>query len=110
MASSNTSGTYFSSAPSTSPSANQPSQYFPPYPQHRHQTSASLPQSQPATSQSQPQSQLQSQQQSQQQSGQAQQCGNDPSQSKSKDFCVIAEAAKRAQMACLMRDMGEVAL
>lgn len=27
-----------------------------------------------------------------------------------KDFNLVAEAAKRAQMACLMRDMGEVEL
>jgi len=27
-----------------------------------------------------------------------------------KDFSLLAEAAKRAQMACLMRDMGEVEL
>ena len=107
MASTNTSGTSSSSsAPLPSPSASQPSQYFPSHSQNRRRTSTSLPQSQAPTSQSKPQSQ----QQFQQQPGQAQQYGHDPSQGKSKDFCVVAEAAKRAQVACLMRDMGEVAL
>lgn len=84
------------SAPHPSPSASQPSQYSPQQPKHRHRTSliqsqpqpeqqqASIPRSQPAETTTSPSSQ--------------------------KDFCMIAEAAKRAQMACLMRDMGEVTL
>ena len=36
--------------------------------------------------------------------------GVDESKSYLRDFKLVAEAAKRAQMACLMRDLGEVSL
>ena len=45
----------------------------------------------------------------QQQQQQQQQLG-DPSGSFLRDFNLVAEAAKRAQVACLMRDLGDVAL
>jgi len=81
------------SAPQPSPSS-QPLQYFPSQPQNRHRTSltqskesqAPIPRSQPDPG-----------------------AGTSTKQ-ETKDFCLIAEAAKRAQMACLMRDLGEVAL
>jgi len=94
------------SAPLPSPSASQTpaSQYFP---QQRHRSSTTISQTHAQAPTSQPQSQ---QQIHQTQQG-PQQYGHDPyAAGKEKNFCLIAEAAKRAQMAVLMRDMGEVAL
>ncbi|KAL2038163.1 hypothetical protein N7G274_009111 [Stereocaulon virgatum] len=98
-----------SSAPLPSPSSSQPAQYFPSQPNlHRHRTSISVPQSQAPTSQ--PQSQSQEQlQQSQQQA--TQQYGHEPyGGANQTGFCLIAEAAKRAQMEVTMRDMGDLSL
>ncbi|KAI4221945.1 MAG: hypothetical protein L6R36_006524 [Xanthoria steineri] len=82
-----------SSAPLPSPSANQPAQYFLQQAQSRNPP--------PPTSQAQPSS-------SQQAPGHVQ--GAQDSSIAKQDFCLIAEAAKRAQMAVLMRDLGEVSL
>lgn len=81
------------SAPLPSPSS-QPSQYFPLQTHNRHRTSLTqtkepqvpIPRSQPDAG------------------------AGTSTKPEGKDFCLIAEAAKRAQMACLMRDLGEVAL
>jgi hypothetical protein len=96
-----------SSAPLPSPSSTQPSNSY--FTAHRHRSSSLLPQShtQGPTSQPQPQ-QLFAQSQ---QTTQGQQYGHPPYPTgNEKGFCLVAEAAKRAQMAVLMRDMGEVAL
>ncbi|CAO1597761.1 hypothetical protein XANCAGTX0491_001558 [Xanthoria calcicola] len=82
-----------SSAPLPSPSANQPAQYFLQQAQSRNPP--------PPTSQAQPSS-------SQQAPGHVH--GAQDSSIAKQDFCLIAEAAKRAQMAVLMRDLGEVSL
>ncbi|KAI4287554.1 MAG: hypothetical protein L6R35_003184 [Caloplaca aegaea] len=79
------------SAPLPSPSS-QPAQWLYPQAQARNPPPTSQPQ---ATSQ--------------QTQGHIQGVNNDTSISK-QDFCLIAEAAKRAQMAVLMRDLGEVTL
>ncbi|MCJ1272306.1 hypothetical protein MMC21_000092 [Puttea exsequens] len=102
------------SAPLPSPSTSQPSQnYFPSHylSQHRRRSSTSIPQTSKQAPTSQPQTQGQQQFAQQQQQQALQRCGQGPlSNGKEKDFCLVAEAAKRAQMAVLMRDMGEVAL
>jgi len=82
-------------APLSSPSMNQPGQYF----QHHNQASNSVP----------------LQQQQAQQSAQAQtttQAAGDANATSPflRDFNLVAEAAKRAQMAVLMRDMEAVGL
>lgn len=95
------------SAPLPSPSANekQSGQYFPS--QQRQRASSSIPQTQAQAPTSQPQQQPQKFQLQQN----PQQYAQDPyATGKEKDFCMVAEAAKRAQMAVLMRDMGEVGL
>ncbi|KAL9011901.1 MAG: hypothetical protein Q9173_003300 [Seirophora scorigena] len=79
------------SAPLPSPSS-QPSQWLYPQAQARNPPPTSQPQST-----------------SQQPQGHTQGVNDDTSISK-QDFCLIAEAAKRAQMAVLMRDLGEVTL
>ncbi|KAL8898898.1 MAG: hypothetical protein Q9192_001845 [Flavoplaca navasiana] len=81
------------SAPLPSPPTNQPSQYFLQQAQSRNPLAP--------TSQPQPSS-------SQQKHGPAQ--GVQDSSMANEDFCLIAEAAKRAQVAVVMRDLGEVTL
>ncbi|MCJ1224550.1 hypothetical protein MMC12_001195 [Toensbergia leucococca] len=91
-----------SAAPLPSPSTNQPLQYFPPKSQHRHRTSLSHPQP--------PQSQQQGRISTESEMARG---GADDSTTVTpflRDLNLVAEAAKRAQMAVLMRDMGEVAL
>ena len=69
------------------------------YPQHQQSSAASQafhPQQQPGQVEAQKQSQLQNQ--------------HNPYGSASKDFCVIAEAAKRAELACMMRDFGDIGI
>lgn len=96
-----------SHGPEPSPAATQPSQYFPSQTQHRHRTSLAQPQ----VSLPQPPPLAQSKQQqhtSQEKSNQrGEPLAHDPGP---KDFCLVTEAAKKAEMAVLMRDMAEVGL
>jgi len=95
-----------SSAPLPSPSSSQPSNNY--FSTHRHRSSTSIPQTHTQGPTREPQSQ---QPFAPSQQAQGQQYGHVPyATGKEEDFCLIAEAAKRAQMAVLMRDMGEVAL
>ncbi|KAI4104780.1 MAG: hypothetical protein L6R37_003053 [Teloschistes peruensis] len=80
------------SAPLPSPSASQPAQYFIQQAQARN----------PPPPNSQPPPSLQQTQGSR--------SGVTDTAAAKQDFCVIAEAAKRAQMAVLTRDLGEVTL
>lgn len=81
-----------SSAPLPSPSAQQPASYFGSQPSHMQQQRMSSRQ--------------------QQTSHVGQRPAGGPSETAHflQDFNLIAEAAKRAQMACLSRDLGEVGL
>ncbi|KAK4546876.1 hypothetical protein LTR36_001608 [Oleoguttula mirabilis] len=88
----------FSSAPLPSPSANQPMSYF-----------GSIAQAQPPTSY--PAQQRIPQSQTGSYLGQRGGGGGMPETAPFlKDFNLVAEAAKRAQMACLARDLGDVGL
>ncbi|MCJ1483174.1 hypothetical protein MMC06_003341 [Schaereria dolodes] len=114
--------THFSSSadPLPSPSTNQSNQYF--APSQPHQRWASGPQTQPASyapphassSTAQAQHAQHAQQEAPGDRGHDGRRGgaNDPTASTPflRDFTLVAEAAKRAQMAVLMRDMGEVSL
>ena len=90
----------FASAPLPSPSSSQPNGYFTSFMQQP-------PTSHPAQQQRIPQSQTVAGTYL----GQRGDGGGTPeTASFLKDFNLVAEAAKRAQMACLTRDMGEVGL
>ena len=90
-----------------SPSTTQPSQLFPSQSQHRHHTSLAQPKV-PL-----PQQHLIAQSQQQQQASQekanerGEPLAHDPGP---KDFRLVTEAGKKAQMAVLMRDMADVGL
>ncbi|KAK5124687.1 hypothetical protein LTR85_001400 [Meristemomyces frigidus] len=90
----------FASAPLPSPSANQPMGYF-----------GSIAQAQAPTSHPAQQRIPQSQMAAGSYMGQRGDGGGMPETAPFlKDFNLVAEAAKRAQMACLARDLGDVGL
>ncbi|KAI9795993.1 MAG: hypothetical protein M1833_006569 [Piccolia ochrophora] len=118
-------GTSFPQVPASSPSTSQPNQYFPhdlpcssaplqtgpPQPQHQQQQ-RQIPSSHPAGHHSQhhgahPETLQSAPASSHQRGGE-----NDPSATSPflRDLNLVAEAAKRAQMAVLMRDMEGVAI
>lgn len=92
-----------------SPASSQPSQYLTSQSQHKKRNSLAQP---PASLLPQPRSPSQLQQQQQQQQLGDIAKSDEPLASKPSkgDFCLVAEAAKRAQMQVLMRDMAEFAL
>ncbi|KAI9844995.1 MAG: hypothetical protein M1837_005139 [Sclerophora amabilis] len=106
----------FAQAPLSSPSGNQAAPYFssgPPVTSHQSQQSQSQPQPQsqppprhPSSSQS--TYQMHGEHPTNSERGRA----NDPSATAPfiRDLNLVSEAAKRAQMACLMRDLDGVAL
>lgn len=115
MASSSGNGFRSTATPLPSPSAHQHNQTFS-FPPPRQRTSLSQPQrqSQPGFTQNSlyPSQQQQPQQQQQHRADTTRGGPGDSTASSPflKDFNLVAEAAKRAQMAVLMRDLGDVAL
>ena len=111
--SSNSSSNYASaSAPLPSPSSSQPAHYFPSQPSLHNRNRSLNPtgqtQPQAPTSQTQPYSQ-QHVQQPQQHASQA--YAHEPhGGGQAQEGCLIAEAAKRAQVQIAMRDMAELSL
>jgi hypothetical protein len=96
----------YAPGPLPSPTTNAPQHfYFPPVSSRQVQA-----QSIPSMQQQLPVSQTSSQPQSIQSNNHAIAQSNDPSSQLRRDFNLLAEAAKKAQLAVITRDLGDVAL